>query len=43
MFVCMFSIEIQTVRLISVKFGMGIFFDSGKVLSWVSTPYPGGP
>ncbi len=42
MCVCVFSIEIQTERLILVKFGIstGIFFDGGKVLSWVLTPYP---
>ncbi len=40
MFVCLFSVEIQTARPISVKFDFGIFFDGGKVLSWVLTPYP---
>ncbi len=47
-FVCLFCIEIQTARPISMKFGMGVVLEGEKVLSWVLTPYPnprgqGGP
>jgi hypothetical protein len=34
------AIEIQTTGQILVKYGMGIPLNGGKVLSWVSTPYP---
>ncbi len=40
LFVCLFSIEIQTASPISVTFGLGIFFNDGKVLSCVLTQYP---
>ena len=38
--VCVSAIEIQTTKPISVKFSMGILLDTGKVRSWVATPYP---
>jgi len=34
------GIEIQTTGLISMKFGMGILLNGGKVCSWDLTPYP---
>jgi len=37
---CVYSIEIQTTGLISMKFGMGILLNGGKVCSWDLTPYP---
>jgi hypothetical protein len=40
MYVCMFSIEIQTAQTISVKLGTGILLGGGKVLIWVPTPHP---
>ena len=45
---CVYSAEIQTTGLISMKFGMGILLNGGKVCSWDLTPYPnpqgqGGP
>ncbi len=45
---CVSAIEIQTTRLISMKFGMGILLYGGKVHSWDLPPYPnpqgqGGP
>ncbi len=45
---CISAIEIQTTALILMKFGMEIVLNSGKVISWVATPYPypwgqGGP
>ena len=46
--VCVSGIEIHTVGPILTKFGIGIYFDGGKVLKIVSTQYPdprgqGGP
>ncbi len=42
MYACAYisAIEIQTSGLISVRFGMGIFLNVGKVRSWVATPFP---
>ena len=37
---CVYSVEIQTTGLISMKFGMGILLNGGKVCSWDLTPYP---
>jgi hypothetical protein len=34
------AIEIQTTGPISMKFGMSILLNGGKVHSWDSTPYP---
>jgi hypothetical protein len=34
------GIEIQTTRPITMKFGMGILLNGGKVCSWDLTPYP---
>jgi hypothetical protein len=38
--VCISAIEIQTTGPISMKFGMGILLNTGKVHSCVATPYP---
>ncbi len=45
---CVSAIEIQTTGPISMKFGMSILLNGGKVRSWDLTPYPnprgqGGP
>ena len=41
--VCVSAIEIQTTGPISMKFGMGILLNGGKVYSWDSTAYPNSP
>jgi hypothetical protein len=38
--VCISGIEIQTTGPISMKFGMGIHLNEGKVHTWDLTPYP---
>ncbi len=38
---CVSAIEIQTTGPISMKFGMSILLNGGKVRSWDSTPTPG--
>ncbi len=48
MCVCVSAIEIQTTGAISIKFGMGMLLNMGKIHCWVATPYPypqgqGGP
>ena len=43
MCVCLFSIEIQTARLIGTKFGTEVVLEGGKVLGRVSTRYPNPP
>ena len=37
---CVSAIEIQTTGPISMKFGMSILLNGGKVRSWDLTPYP---
>jgi hypothetical protein len=39
--VCVYAIEIQTTPPISMKFGMGILLNTGKVRNWDLTPTPG--
>ena len=40
MYVCLFSIEIQTAGWIGTKFGTEVVLEGGKVLGGVSTQYP---
>ncbi len=37
---CISAIEIQTTGPISIKCGMWILINAGKVRSWVATTYP---